>query len=272
VSARRPLHRVRKAASAAGAGGNTTIAVAAFALLAVIGLVIVGVEYARRDDGPLAGVVQQEQPDVTTGAVADVVGPASPGPVRSVAVGEAGAPPREVAERPRPPADEAARVAPAPSSRAVPVPAIDGRLLAMPVDNVRRSDLYASFDEPRGTRRHEAMDIMAPRGTPVRAAVDGRVAKLFRSDAGGLTVYQFDRDERLAYYYAHLDRYAEGLVEGQELRRGALLGFVGSTGNADADAPHLHFAVFVLGPDKKWWEGRAIDPYPLLTGRHPQTE
>jgi murein DD-endopeptidase MepM/ murein hydrolase activator NlpD len=107
---------------------------------------------------------------------------------------------------------------------------------------------------------------MAPRGTPVLAAVDGTVEKLFESVPGGLTIYEFDRERTHAYYYAHLDRYAAGLAEGQALRQGDVIGYVGSTGNAAEDAPHLHFAIFVLGPEKRWWQGTAIDPYPLLAG------
>ena len=105
---------------------------------------------------------------------------------------------------------------------------------------------------------------MAPRGTPVVAVDDGKVVKLFNSKPGGLTVYQFDPDEKLAYYYAHLDRYAPGLAEGTVVKRGDVIGYVGSTGNANPDAPHLHFAVFVLGPEKRWWQGTPINPYPLL--------
>ena len=99
------------------------------------------------------------------------------------------------------------------------------------------------------------------------AAADGTVEKLFTSDAGGLTIYQFEPSGRYAYYYAHLDRYAAGLDEGDTLRRGQVIGYVGSTGNASEDAPHLHFAIFLLGPEKRWWEGTAINPYPLLGGR-----
>lgn len=138
--------------------------------------------------------------------------------------------------------------------------------LAIPVEGIATTELYPSFADARGGRLHEAIDIMAPRGTPVHAATDGRIAKLFTSDTGGLTIYQFDRDERLACYYAHLDRYEPGLKEGAEVSRGDRIGYVGSTGNASADAPHLHFAVFELGPEKRWWEGRPIDPYPMLGG------
>ena len=139
--------------------------------------------------------------------------------------------------------------------------------LRIPVAGVTPAQLRDTFDEQRaGERAHEALDIMAPRGTPVLAAADGSVAKLFTSQRGGLTVYEFDPTSTWAYYYAHLDRYAPGLAEGRRLRQGEVIGYVGSTGNADANAPHLHFAIFVLGPEKRWWQGTAIDPYPLLGG------
>ena len=105
---------------------------------------------------------------------------------------------------------------------------------------------------------------MAPTGTPVVAVEDGTVARLFTSKAGGLTVYQFDPSGTVAYYYAHLDRYAPGLDDGDVIRRGQVIGYVGSTGNANKDAPHLHFAIFRLGPERRWWEGEPIDPYPVL--------
>lgn len=144
--------------------------------------------------------------------------------------------------------------------------ALRRRHLDMPVDGVSPDRLRDSFDERRGggLRAHEAIDIMAPRGTPVRAVEDGRVAKLFKSVAGGLTVYQFDPTETFSYYYAHLDRYAASLKEGQPVHRGDVIGYVGSTGNASEDAPHLHFAVFQLGPDKQWWKGDPINPYDVL--------
>jgi murein DD-endopeptidase MepM/ murein hydrolase activator NlpD len=131
---------------------------------------------------------------------------------------------------------------------------------------VSRSQLHDTFDEKRagGLRTHEALDIMAARGTPVRAVEDGRVAKLFTSVAGGLTIYLFDPGEMFSYYYAHLDRYADGLHEGQQLRRGDVIGYVGATGNADDDAPHLHFAIFQLNADRKWWQGTPINPYHVL--------
>lgn len=151
----------------------------------------------------------------------------------------------------------------APSSGAPELPA-PGSLL-LPVLGADKARIRDQFNETRGTQRvHEAVDIMAPRGTPVVAVADGPVAKLFTSKPGGLTVYQFDATGRLAYYYAHLDAYAPGLKQGAMLRRGDPIGEVGSTGNALPDAPHLHFAVFVLGPERQWWVGTAINPYPLL--------
>jgi murein DD-endopeptidase MepM/ murein hydrolase activator NlpD len=138
--------------------------------------------------------------------------------------------------------------------------------LRNPVPSVDAATLKDNYDQRRGDAAHEALDIMAPRGTPVVAVADGRVAKLFTSRPGGLTVYQFDTSHRFAYYYAHLDRYANGLKEGMLLRRGDPVGTVGSSGNAVPDAPHLHFAVFVLGPERAWWKGKPVNPYPLIAG------
>ena len=133
------------------------------------------------------------------------------------------------------------------------------------------SDLRNTFDDGRdGDKRgHEAIDIMAARGTPVLAADDGRIAKLFLSEPGGITVYRLDPSGQFAYYYAHLERYADGLAEGQTVRREAVLGYVGATGNASPDAPHLHFALFRLGPEKQWWKGEPINPFAYLGGRPP---
>jgi murein DD-endopeptidase MepM/ murein hydrolase activator NlpD len=140
----------------------------------------------------------------------------------------------------------------------------------VPVQGVTPAQLSPTFTDARSEGRvHEAIDIMAPTGTPVLAVADGHVEKLFDSRQGGLTIYQFEPGGRHAYYYAHLDRYAPGLAERQQVRQGQVIGYVGSSGNADPSAPHLHFAVFVLGPEKQWWKGTAIDPYPLFTGRTP---
>jgi murein DD-endopeptidase MepM/ murein hydrolase activator NlpD len=108
------------------------------------------------------------------------------------------------------------------------------------------------------------VDILAPRNTPVQAVDDGTIAKLFLSKAGGNTIYQFDPSGRLCYYYAHLERYADGLHEGQAVSRGQVIGYVGISGNAAPDAPHLHFAVNQLNADRHWWQGRGLDPYEVF--------
>lgn len=149
-------------------------------------------------------------------------------------------------------------------------PAATGGALAIPVAGVRPADLVDTFAEARagGLRRHDAIDIMAPLGTPVIAAAPGRIEKLFISKDGGNTVYQRSPDGRVIYYYAHLDRYAEGLSEGQVLRRGDAIGTVGFSGNANPAAPHLHFAVLLTRPEARWHEAAtAVDPYPMLGGR-----
>jgi murein DD-endopeptidase MepM/ murein hydrolase activator NlpD len=138
------------------------------------------------------------------------------------------------------------------------------RDLKIPVEGIDREDLVDTFTDARGSRSHEALDIIAPRNTSVRAVEDGRIQKLFTSKAGGLTIYQFDPTGTYAYYYAHLERYADGLREGQTVDAGDVIGYVGSTGNASPDAPHLHFAIFRLTPERQWWKGEPINPYPIL--------
>jgi murein DD-endopeptidase MepM/ murein hydrolase activator NlpD len=166
--------------------------------------------------------------------------------------------------------DNAKRLAvdPDPKPRAVPAPVYlpQAGALTIPVNGVEATQLLDTFAEGRDGRSHEAIDIVAPAGTPVVAADAGKVVKLFDSKRGGLTVYQFDPTEKFAYYYAHLQSYAPDLAEGKVLKRGDLIGYVGATGNANPLTPHLHFAVFVLGPEKRWWQGTAINPFPLLGG------
>jgi len=139
--------------------------------------------------------------------------------------------------------------------------------IIVPVAGIPSSALYDSYTQPRGHgRMHGAIDIMAPRGTPVVAAVDGTIRKLFTSAGGGLTIYQFDPAEERVYYYAHLQSYANGVAEGLFVRQGTVIGYVGTSGNAAPDAPHLHFSVELLPPTKEWWKGTPVNPYPLLTG------
>ena len=145
-------------------------------------------------------------------------------------------------------------------------PAAEAGALLIPVEGVPPSALTDTFTQARagGARPHDAIDIMAARGRAVLAAADGRVEKLFTSVDGGLTIYERSGDGRRIYYYAHLDGYAPGLAEGQMVRRGQKIATVGSSGNADPAAPHLHFAVNEIAPSEPWYKGHAINPYPLL--------
>jgi peptidoglycan LD-endopeptidase LytH len=136
--------------------------------------------------------------------------------------------------------------------------------IASPIQGVKDSELHDSFYEIHHGHRHEAIDIIEPAGTPVHAVVDGRVQKLFFSRAGGNTIYEFDRGNVYCYYYAHLDRYVDGLHDGMPVSQGEVIGYVGSTGNASPAGPHLHFAIYLLGPQKHWWQGTPIDPLPIL--------
>jgi murein DD-endopeptidase MepM/ murein hydrolase activator NlpD len=141
--------------------------------------------------------------------------------------------------------------------------------LAIPVVGVKASDLVDTYDAARGSgRRHDANDIMAPEGTPVIAAADGTIEKLFFSHGGGgITIYERATDPKWQYYYAHLSAYAPGLHEGQQVKRGQVIGRVGHTGDASPSGPHLHFAINSMGPGQRWWQGTPINPYPLLAGK-----
>ena len=150
-------------------------------------------------------------------------------------------------------------------AHAAAVDELNDRRLAIPVEGIDEDDLRDTFSDARGAHAHEALDIMAPRHTPVLAVEGGTIQKLFTSKAGGFTVYQFDPTSTFSYYYAHLERYADGLHEGQAIRRGDVIGYVGSSGNASPDAPHLHFAIFRLTPERQWWKGEPINPYPVFT-------
>src|SRR5437762_5039672 len=136
--------------------------------------------------------------------------------------------------------------------------------MGLPIQGLQPADLHDTFNEVHNGHAHEAIDIMAPRGTPVHAAVSGTIRKLFISKAGGNTIYEFDEAGEYCYYYAHLDGYATGLREGMRVKRGDIIGHVGSTGNADSRTPHLHFAIFELGSKREWWKGKPINPYPHL--------
>lgn len=160
-----------------------------------------------------------------------------------------------------------ARPAPQPAATASPVQASAD--LVLPVAGVKPEELVDTWGQSRGggMREHHAIDIMAPRGTPVVAAAPGWVEKIFESDDGGHTVYVRSPDGATIYYYAHLDAYRPGLAEGQQVRTGDVIATVGSTGNADPGAPHLHFEIKRMAPGEGWWQGREVNPYPLLAGK-----
>ena len=133
---------------------------------------------------------------------------------------------------------------------------------------IKAEELTDTYDAARGAgRRHDAIDIMATEGSPVIAAADGKVEKLFNSVRGGVTVYVRSPDQKWIYYYAHLQRYAPGLHEGQDVKRGQVIALVGHTGDASPAGPHLHFAINSMAPGERWWNGTPINPYPLLAGK-----
>ena len=137
--------------------------------------------------------------------------------------------------------------------------------LTLPIQGLTARDIHDTFEQGRANGQpHEAVDLLAPRGTPILAVAAGVIQKLFLSKPGGITIYEFDPQGEYCYYYAHLERYAEGLHEGLAVSPGEVIGYVGTSGNAPPNTPHLHFAIFKLGPEKHWWQGTAINPYPLL--------
>ncbi|WP_326524424.1 M23 family metallopeptidase [Sphingomonas sp.] len=162
--------------------------------------------------------------------------------------------------------EQAASVDAAPAAAASPEVAPSG--LVVPVAGVAPRQIADTWGHSRagGERAHQGTDIMAPGGTPVLAAAAGTVEKLFDSDAGGRTLYVRSPDRRWSYYYAHLAAYAPGIGEGQGVRAGQHIAFVGDTGNAGAGNFHLHFGIARMRPDERWWQGEPVNPYPLLVG------
>ena len=190
----------------------------------------------------------------------------------------AASPAARTSERSRPSSDAstpvplatAARAPRAASSRAATdAEYLRARELMVPVEGIAPSHVPNTFSAPRGNRRHNALDILAPRGTPVLAADDGRIHSMRRNAAGGIIIYLVDADERMVHYYAHLDGYRKGLAEGDRVRKGDVLGYVGTTGNAPESTPHLHFQVMRLEDLRRYWEGTPVNPHGLFaeTGR-----
>ena len=172
-------------------------------------------------------------------------------------------PDRKAAETSTDPSTDRGHADPGP----IAVPTTGSGKLRVPIDDITVDSFKGGFAERRGSRAHEAVDILAPRDTPIHAVDNGTIAKLFVSKAGGITLYQFDPTGQLCYYYAHLERYAPRLKEGDAVTQGQVIGYVGTSGNAPPNTPHLHFAVSELEGDRKWWKGRAIDPYVVFRGR-----
>jgi peptidoglycan LD-endopeptidase LytH len=206
----------------------------------------------RLPPSPEGGFVGTRKPDTTYDAAATVRDSAAPPPSARVGSPDAAAK-GNLAATPTVPIPTAGRIGAPP--------------LRMPLDNIDVEAMKGGFREKRGSRPHEAADLLAPRNTPVHAVEGGTIAKLFLSKAGGITIYQFDPAGQLIYYYAHLERYADGLHEGQTVSAGDVIGYVGTSGNAPPNTPHLHFAVFETGGDRQWWKGQAVDPYPLFKSR-----
>ena len=169
---------------------------------------------------------------------------------------------------PQPPVMESATPEPTPTPQPLPTALPESPQLLIPVSGIRPEQLRDTFQDARSEgRSHDAIDIAAPRGTPVLAVADGRIVKLFQSVPGGITIYQLGTDNRTIYYYAHLDRYIEGLKDGYFARRGEVIAYVGDTGNAGAGNYHLHFSVSIVSDPRRYWEGTNINPYPLLVNR-----
>lgn len=146
-------------------------------------------------------------------------------------------------------------------------PVFEAQGLRVPVRGVSPDELVDTWGAPRsGDRGHEGLDIMAPRGTPVLAAANGRILRRYRSSSGGRTIYQIGERGRLVFYYAHLDRWAGDLEEGDTVRAGDVIGYVGDSGNAAAGVTHLHFEIIITPDPERWWGGVSVNPYRVLTG------
>jgi peptidoglycan LD-endopeptidase LytH len=222
-------------------------------VLALAALVTIIYALSRRErSGTLAVVTETQSPRPLPSVTEQTVASPSPSTEGSVE-------PTPQASLSQPDAS------PQPSGSAQPSPNAPATSLLIPVAGVRPDELRDTFSEERSEgRTHDAIDIPAPQGTPVLAAADGRIIKLFQSKPGGTTIYQLDPDNKTVYYYAHLDRYADGLTEGHFAHRGEVIAYVGDTGNAGAGNYHLHFSISIVSDPKRYWEGTNINPYPLL--------
>jgi murein DD-endopeptidase MepM/ murein hydrolase activator NlpD len=235
------------------------------AILIALGLLVALVWWlSSRPQTKQAAIVTVPQAEASP-SVAAVAEPSLTVPLPQPSVESTIAPPPEPAPDNSNTAQPAGTPQASSSSAAAPSEAAS---LLVPVAGVRPDQLRDTFQAARSEgRMHDAIDIAAPRGTPVLAAADGRIVKLFESVPGGTTIYQLGTDNKTIYYYAHLDRYAEGVREGNVLRRGEVIAYVGDTGNAGAGNYHLHFSVSIVSDPKRYWQGTNVNPYPLLTGK-----
>lgn len=241
-------------------------------VLVLIGALIGGLYLYQQSRRPAAQQVVNpgEPPTIGTGTVGSIPAPsAEPLPAGTAPAADEGSADMAVGTPPALPSNIENLPAPAAANALLAnIPASTrsaGINIALPLDNLRPRDIQDTYNQGRpGGRKHEATDILAPMNTPVHAVTDGVIQKLFLSKPGGNTIYEFDPQGVYCYYYAHLDHYAPGLKQGQHVKQGDVIGYVGTTGDADAKTPHLHFAIFQLGPDKKWWQGTPINPYPYL--------
>jgi len=146
---------------------------------------------------------------------------------------------------------------------------LSARHLMVPVAGADMSKVEDSFLDGRdGERVHHAIDILAPRGTPILSADDGKILRMSNNTVGGITMYTVDPTNRIVYYYAHMDHYNDAMSPGRTISRGDTLGYVGTTGNAPKDTPHLHFQIMRWPADGKYWNGEPIDPFEFLGGVH----
>jgi peptidoglycan LD-endopeptidase LytH len=214
---------------------------------------------SRKSQTEMAAVVKPSPSNASSPSVPPIAEPtlAVPSPLPSVE--------STVEPTPSPMMESTPPSQPAPTPQAFPASPPNSASLLIPVEGVRAEQLRDTFQASRSEGRvHDAIDIPAARGTPVLAATDGRIVKLFQSVPGGITIYQLGTDNKTIYYYAHLDRYSDGLKEGHFARRGEVIAYVGDTGNAGAGNYHLHFSIAIVSDPKRYWEGTNINPYPLL--------
>lgn len=230
-------------------------------LMLALGLLVTVVAFLQRRSGYYSAT-PLSSPSPTSEAPTPEAVPASPSPQSESTPEPEGTPSPATPSPTSPPPIEST---PSPT---LPIPPIGfvGKLnLIIPVAGVKPEQLQDTFADSRSEGRvHDAIDIPAAAGTPVLAAADGQIVKLFQSERGGTTIYQLSTDKKLIFYYAHLQRYADGLFEGKLVRQGEVISYVGDTGNAGPGNYHLHFSIMVAGDPKRYWEGISINPYPLL--------